>query len=578
MIILTVIAFNDSPADGTLQANFDELGGSIGRADSNQLVLPDPERTISRVAAQVVYRNGTFAIVDRGSNPITINGRALGSGRETALAAGDRVRIGGYELSVKAGGAAAAAADAASTDPFSGLLGPSAASSPSPGGRLLDPLAMAGPGSSAPVASRHAAPAPASPAAAVGIPTDWDPFAPESVHISKSAAPRRDALGLDVGAAAPSALIPEFGGRGADSSSLDQLFGLDRASGADPLANSVLDAPMAKPNMAADVDPLRSLNSAPKASASSEADNLSDLQRPFIPPTMIKSATPAPPAAPVSGAVLSWDGDDSPSNTVIRARAARQMPPVAGAEVASPAAAGLGAGQLPAMVDVPMSAPAARAPAPAAPAVPRPPGPAAASDRALLEAFRRGLNAPALDLPALTPELMETVGQLLHEAARGTVDLLTVRATFKRELRAQATTIIPRNNNPLKFSPSAEVALQHMLSPPTRGFMPAVPAMHDAYDDLRAHQFGFIAGMQAALEGVLQRFDPAALEGQLTEQSLLRSLLPGSRRARLWEVFTEHYARIKADASDDFHNLFGKAFLQAYEEQISRLQAKDEKR
>lgn len=569
MIILTVIAFNDSPADGTLQANFDELGGSIGRADSNQLVLPDPERTISRVAAQVVYRNGTFAIVDRGSNPITVNGRALGSGREAALAVGDRVRIGGYELSVKAGGAAAAAADAASNDPFSGLLGPSAAA-PSPSGRLLDPLAMADPGPSARAsAPARASSAPASPpAVAGGIPTDWDPFAPESVHISKSAAQRRDALGLDIGAAAPSALIPEFGGRGADSSSLDQLFGLERASGADPLANSVLDAPMAKPNMAADVDPMRALNSAPKASATSEADNMSDLQRPFIPPTMIKPAMPAPPAAPVSGAVLSWDGDDSPSNTVIRARAARQLPPAAGGA------------EVPAMVDVPMSAPAPRAPAPTAPAPPRASGPAAAAgDRALLEAFRRGLNAPALDLPVLTPELMEMVGQLLHEAARGTVDLLTVRATFKRELRAQATTIIPRNNNPLKFSPSAEVALQHMLSPPARGFMAAVPAMHDAYDDLRAHQFGFIAGMQAALEGVLQRFDPAALEGQLTEQSLLRSLLPGSRRARLWEVFTEHYARIRADASDDFHNLFGKAFLQAYEEQIGRLQAaKDEKR
>jgi len=44
-----------------------------------------------------------------------------------------------------------------------------------------------------------------------------------------------------------------------------------------------------------------------------------------------------------------------------------------------------------------------------------------------------------------------------------------------------------------------------LLAPPTRGFMPAAPAMRDAYDDLRAHQFGFIAGMRAALEGVLAR-------------------------------------------------------------------------
>lgn len=131
--------------------------------------------------------------------------------------------------------------------------------------------------------------------------------------------------------------------------------------------------------------------------------------------------------------------------------------------------------------------------------------------------------------------------------------------------------IVARENNPLKFSPSAEAALQHLLSPPMRGFMPPGPAMRDAFDDLRAHQFGFIAGMRAALAGVLQRFRPTELEGRLTQRSGLKSLLPGSRKAAMWDVFTEHYAQISRDAEDDFHSLFGKAFLQAYEEHIAQL-------
>lgn len=178
---------------------------------------------------------------------------------------------------------------------------------------------------------------------------------------------------------------------------------------------------------------------------------------------------------------------------------------------------------------------------------------------------------PALKLDRLTPELMRLVGELLHEAARGTVELLVARAALKREVRAQSTMIVARENNPLKFSPSAEAALQHLLSPPTPGFMEAAPAMRDAYDDLRAHQFGFIAGMRAALEGVLERFDPAHLEGQLSKRSGLMSLLPGSRKARMWEVFIEHYGQISNDASEDFHTLFGKAFLKAYEEHIDQL-------
>jgi FHA domain-containing protein len=536
VITLTVTAFNDTPADGTLQVRFDELGGSIGRADTNQLVLPDPERMVSRVAAQVVYRNGTFAIIDRGSNPISLNGQALASGREAPLAAGDRLHICGYELSVAIGDTA----QATTGDPFSKLLGPAPAG-PSAGGHLVDPLARQGLGAR-PVA------APAAPPAG-GIPADWDPFAaqpPGSAKAGAPTAPRRDALGLDLGAAAPGALVPDFSGPGAAPSSLDQLFGLGPASGSNPLADSMLDAPMAQPNMAADVDPLRSLNSAPRASAASEADRMSDLNRPFIPPTIIKPATPVGTAPPAAGVVMSWDADHSGMQATqakpVRAPAAPPQapvapsPPVAGAQATPPAAVGR-----------------------------------SADSAALLEAFRRGLNAPSVELPALTPAMMELIGQLLHEAVGGTVEMLRARATVKHELRADVTTIVPKNNNPLKFSPNAEVALQHMLAPPARGFAPAAPAMREAFEDLRAHQFGFFAGMQAVLEAALQRFDPATLEGQLGDRSLLQNLVPASRHARLWEAFTKHYARIRKEATDDFHTLFGTAFLAAYDEQIKRL-------
>jgi len=535
VITLTVIAFNDTPTDGTLQVHFDELGGLIGRAETNQLVLPDPERMVSRVAAQVVYRNGAFAIIDRGSNPISLNGHALASGREAPLAPGDRVCICGYELSVKGGGAGSAAA----SDPFSALLGPAVATR-APGAQLVDPLARQGGG-----ATPAAPPAAAAPVG--GIPVDWDPFAPRQDAVGNAGAPalqRRDALGLDLGSAAPAALVPGLDAPSA-ASSLDQLFGLSSSGGGDPLADSMLNAPMAQPNMAADVDPMRSLNSAPRASAASEADQLSDLHRPFIPPTMIK------PAAPISGAVMSWEADSNSARTAIRAKPARPA--------AAPASA-------PVDLPLPVAAPA--------PLAARLPAQARAEDSsaALLEAFRRGLKTPALELPALTPDLMELIGQLLHEAVRGTVDLVRARATVKHELRAEVTTIVPRNNNPLKFSPNAEVALQHMLAPPTRGFMPAAPAMRDAYDDLRTHQFALVAGMQAVLEAALQRFDPAVLEDQLGGRSLLHNVLPASRNARLWELFTEHYARIRNAATDDFHTLFGTAFLTAYDQHVERLQ------
>src|SRR5436190_12232740 len=101
MLVLTVISYNGNLAD-PLSAHFDERGGAIGRADSNHLVLPDAERTVSRVHAQVVFRNGQYYVVDHGSNPIAVNGRELGRGREQGIVPGDSLQIGGYLLSISA--------------------------------------------------------------------------------------------------------------------------------------------------------------------------------------------------------------------------------------------------------------------------------------------------------------------------------------------------------------------------------------------------------------------------------------------------------------------------------------------
>ena len=233
-ITLTVTSFNGRPGDGSLSAQFDELGGLIGRADTNQLVLPDPDRSISRVHAQVVYRNSRYAIIDRGSNPILVNGQAAGNDREMPLGDGDKVQIGGYELVAKL--VQGAAARATPADPFADLLGAAPALAGSAkGSALVDPLAAFGsppPAAAlqrAPAAAPFAAPFAATPppAAAGGIPDDWNPFAPEPAAPARAAAgPRGNALGLDLGAAAPPALIPDLAGSGGGGDSLDALFGL----------------------------------------------------------------------------------------------------------------------------------------------------------------------------------------------------------------------------------------------------------------------------------------------------------------------------------------------------------------
>jgi len=190
----------------------------------------------------------------------------------------------------------------------------------------------------------------------------------------------------------------------------------------------------------------------------------------------------------------------------------------------------------------------------------------------LLDALARGLGVTGLKPQGgLTPEFMEHVGKMLREAAHGTIELLLARAVTKREVRAEMTMIVSKNNNPLKFSPDVNFALMQLVAPQGAGFMPPVEAMRDAYDDLRAHQIGFMAGMRGALTGVLARFKPEDLEARLSDKSFLDSVLPGGRKAKLWDLYEQRFAEISREAEDNFHAFFGREFLKAYEEQLDRL-------
>jgi type VI secretion system FHA domain protein len=505
MIVLTVISYNGAHAEGP-SARFDEIGGTIGRADGNQLVLPDPERTVSRVHARIVYRATGYAIIDCGSNPIAVRGTPLGSGHECPLEIGDQVQIGGYLLEV-------AAPSPAVDDPFADLFGEAPAlalpTAPAVGARPATTASRSGVAAAptAPVRRAAALESSSAPPPAAGIPEDWDPFAPE---------PESSPL-----AAAPAAA--GFGALPGSVESLDLLFGLDAAPGGDPFGG----VPAGAPKTAGDADPLRALSRpAPQAPPASVGDAGSELN------------TPLP-----AGAVFSWD--DPPRDArVITLPGVRRPDPE------------------PAPLPPGVAAPAAGVAAAAA-----------SDDAALLAALLEGLQAPELRLQPLDAEAMRRLGALLREAVRGTLELLVARAALKREMRAELTMIVARENNPLKFSPTVEVALQHLLGPASPGFMPAVPALRDAFDDLRAHQLGVMAGMRAALDGVLQRFDPQQLEAKIAKRGKIGNLIPAARKARLWELFEELYGQLSSEAQDDFEELFGKAFVRAYEAQLARLEA-----
>ena len=110
--------------------------------------------------------------------------------------------------------------------------------------------------------------------------------------------------------------------------------------------------------------------------------------------------------------------------------------------------------------------------------------------------------------------------------------------------------------------------------------LPSLPARASLAERYAHHAQQLLAYVRGLLQAqprhpvLLQLVVPAEGEGMLWRG--LGGLLPGSRKAQLWELFQELYSQLSAEAADDFHQLFGKAFLAAYEGYIAQLREGDE--
>src|SRR5580765_379838 len=263
----------------TIVGEFDARGGTIGRSDSNTMALPDPERHVSRLQAEVSFAAGRFTIRNIGSsNPIIVGGRPVSPGEAVPLHHGEVMTIGGYELQVslsdgatppaRTGGMAKAVdartvigasagegktnpprqvVSAPEVDPFAGLLGAAVpAGAADPFADLLGASPPRVPAAAAkPIAAR--APMPSSPPPVARLPDDFDPFA--EIGIPPPAAQNQGA-----------SLSEMIGDKRSAPGSLDAMFGLDAA------------APQAR-------DPLEAfLSSVPEGAASSPTDPFAFLE------------------------------------------------------------------------------------------------------------------------------------------------------------------------------------------------------------------------------------------------------------------------------------------------------------
>ena len=150
--------------------------------------------------------------------------------------------------------------------------------------------------------------------------------------------------------------------------------------------------------------------------------------------------------------------------------------------------------------------------------------------------------------------------------------LLLARTEMRKGFGADERALVAaRDNNPLKRMSDPHEAMDFLLDPGERtdGLLDPVQAVGDACEEMRTHELALMAGMRAAVQGALGRFDPQAIERAF--QNSQKGFSLGSRKAKLWEQFVVQQEKLSRAAQEDFNKAFGRDFMAAYQAQLKRV-------
>ncbi|MEM6897631.1 MAG: type VI secretion system-associated FHA domain protein TagH, partial [Pseudomonadota bacterium] len=359
---------------------------TIGRGPENDLVLPDPNRELSKRHCAIEDHNGNVIVVDFSTNGTFLNYGKLALGpTPTPLNDGDIISVGPYEILVNI---------------QSGQVQ----------NVIADPLDMGN------VSPGVAANAPSN-ADLLDAPGDGGDFLD-------------DLLGPDGGLVGPGSVQREQPG---DDGLMPPLGSDD--DGLLPPAPDPADGYGA--SMGAHNPAGQDYFTAPGVAESGGAipDDWDDL----LAPTPQAPAPGPAPAMPQAG-----------------------HPAAAPAQNASFRADALGAGES-FGGDMPAGAPTA--------------APVAGADGAAVATFLKALGADDVPIPPQqTVPTMQRMGEVMRMMIEGLREILMTRQSIKSEFRIERTMIQTGGNNPLKFSLSAEQAIETMVKPTAKGYLTAQAA------------------------------------------------------------------------------------------------------
>lgn len=206
-----------------------------------------------------------------------------------------------------------------------------------------------------------------------------------------------------------------------------------------------------------------------------------------------------------------------------------------------------------------------KAPQPVAPAAPPAPPPAPVDQSAFVRAFCEGAGIDISLAAEVAPDMLgRALGETMRASASQLMTALQDRASARHFTRGGERTMRgATDNNPLKFLPDAEQAIEALFLRPRAGFLTGAAGFDEALGDLRRHQGALFAALQPALIELLQDLEPTRIETEVKGGAL------GGRKSRAWDAYVQRWDAKTASENgilDEFIRLFAASYRKADEQ------------
>ena len=193
-----------------------------------------------------------------------------------------------------------------------------------------------------------------------------------------------------------------------------------------------------------------------------------------------------------------------------------------------------------------------------------------AAEQDIFNAFMEGLCISPSEVHPSTDrtEMMKTAGSTMRELIFGIISLLTSRSNLKNAFHLDQTTVLPRHNNPLKFSRNTDDLLMQLLLGTEGDYLGASDAVREVCQDLLIHQNAFLDAMNTAFIEFADRFDPAELSDNFDRTMGRGQPFALLKKSKYWDLYCNLYPIMTEKGGGRFPQMFGEEFVRAYERQV----------